>query len=284
VKLILYQVKGKVKDYVALQISNAILNGGLTVLLVVTIEWGVTGRLYAYSFSICFIGIIVLYTLYRDRILVFNFRKDYVIDALYFGIPLIPHTVGSLLLLTADRVIVNSSLGVSSAGIYMVAVQIALGVELLFVSLNKAFVPKLFEILKTQDIGGKIKIVKLTYGVFFVSIITVVTLYYSADTIIDMLVGERYNSAVPVLQLIFIMQGFHGMYYMVTNYLFYEKKNHYLALVTIVTGGLNVVCSLYLVQDYGMVGVAFSSAVMVAVQFIIVWYLAQKVHPMPWGL
>ncbi|GAK19361.1 hypothetical protein JCM19053_1575 [Vibrio sp. JCM 19053] len=45
---------------------------------------------------------------------------------------------------TFDRVVINDKLGASSAGIYMVAVQISMGLMVVFDSINKAFVPLAF--------------------------------------------------------------------------------------------------------------------------------------------
>lgn len=69
-------------------------------------------------------------------------------EAASFGVPLIPHIMGGFLLMTVDRAVIGSVLSLDAAGYYMVAAQIAGILGIALDSVNKAYVPWLFEKLK----------------------------------------------------------------------------------------------------------------------------------------
>jgi O-antigen/teichoic acid export membrane protein len=72
------------------------------------------------------------------------------------------------------------------------------------------------------------------------------------------------------------------MYYLVTNYLFYERKTHITASVTLLCGSIGVFLTWWLVSIYGLIGAGVGAAVSMFLQFVITWIMANKVHPMPW--
>ncbi|MDO1742120.1 oligosaccharide flippase family protein, partial [Escherichia coli] len=56
-----------------------------------------------------------------------TFNISYIKDALKFGIPLVPHIVGIFFLSAIDRILISGKLGIEEAGVYMLGVQLSLG-------------------------------------------------------------------------------------------------------------------------------------------------------------
>lgn len=282
IRLGLWQVQGFAKKYGVLQVLSAVFNGLVSLLLVVHFLKGLDGRLWGISLTFVVFGFISIFWLYLDGFIKLKARRDYLIDALKFGVPLIPHVLGAFLLLMADRFIINDNLGPKSVGIYMVAVQISIGLQLINEAFNKAFVPWLFEHLKINSIEGKIKIVKITYSYFAVLILAIPVSYVFSPFIVELLAGPEFKDADEILPLLILAQVFHGMYYLVTNYLFYERKTHITASVTLLCGSIGVFLTWWLVSIYGLIGAGVGAAVSMFLQFVITWIMANKVHPMPW--
>ena len=69
---------------------------------------------------------------------------------------------------------------------------------------------------------------------------------------------------------------------MMVNYMFYAEKTQLISAVTISVAILNITLSIYLIEDYGILGPAFASAITFFVQFIVTWYVSNKIYPMPW--
>lgn len=280
-----WQVRKKAKQYGYLAVSESTVNMGFSLLLLVVFKLGADSRVIAQLLA-CFISFIIsLYLLYKDNLIsIFVWNKSYIKEALAFGVPLLPHTFGLFLIAMTGRFVINNYLGLSEAGIYMVAVQLSTSMSIVFDAINKAYIPWLFERLKHAGNQEKRRIVRNTY-VYFIAILIIVTFaFVLGPFIITLIAGEKYKSAGDVIGWLCLGQAFGGMYLMVTNYNFYAKKTKNLAIVTIATGIINVPLLLIFVNKFGIVGAGISFAIAKFLQFSMTWFLANRAVYMPWNL
>ena len=225
---------------------------------------------------------VALFLLYREGLLGFAWRPAFLREILMFGVPLIPHSFGIFLLSSVDRFVINAGLGLEQVGIYMVAVQFASVMGLVFDAINNAYVPWLFERLKRNQIAEKRQIVHWTY-VYCLGLLCVVALaFVIGPPLVVLIAGEKYAAAGNVIGWLALGQAFHGMYLMVTNYIFYSKRTGLLSLSTITAGLINVGLLIILISFVGLKGAAIAFAVSMAIKFLLTWYVAQLRHPMPW--
>ena len=278
-----WQVRKKAKSYGALQVSRSLLNVSLSLLFVVVLLQGSDGRIAAQGIAVGVFSLLALWLLKRDRLLeFFCWRPDHIREALKFGVPLIPHVGGMFLLTTVDRFVINSELGLSQAGIYMVAVQFGMAVSLVFDSINKAYVPWLFERLKRDNKDEKRQIVRYTYAWYVFILFGAGVSFLVGPWLITFVAGDQYAKAGDVIGWLILGQVFHGMYLMVTNYVFFSKRTGLLSFVTILSGTLNIVMMFILIKNYGLQGAAYSFCIATALRFLLTWCVAQKRHAMPW--
>lgn len=278
-----WQVRKDAKKYGALQISQSLFNMLLSLILVILLLQGASGRISAQiCAAVLFAGIAVL-LLKKDKLLgFFYWRPDYIKEALKFGVPLIPHIGGIFLLNSVDRLVINTELGIADAGIYMVAVQLAGSIALIFDALNKAYVPWLYERLKRNQTKEMLQIVRFTYLWFFLILIGSGLGFVIGPWMISLIAGQQYVKAGDVIGWLLLGQAFGGMYLMVTNYIFYSKRTGLLSIATIFSGLLNILLLLVLIKILGLQGAAIAFAVAMFIRFLLTWWVAQKVHPMPW--
>ncbi|WP_372933131.1 lipopolysaccharide biosynthesis protein [Shewanella putrefaciens] len=138
-----WQVRGEAFKFGALQISNSLFNMGLSLLLVVALNLGAQGRVDAQVMAATLSALVAFYMLTKDKLVsLFSWRPDYLKQALEFGVPLVPHVFGFFLLSAVDRFVINQELGLAQAGIYMVAVQLSMALNIVFDAINKAYVWK----------------------------------------------------------------------------------------------------------------------------------------------
>ncbi len=175
----LYQVESKPFKYGILQLSQAVLNFALTLLLVVVFLYGWRGRLIAINLSLACIAAVILVLLYRNKFISFSFNRSYIRNILNFGVPLIPHALGAILLTQVDRYFISTYVSVEEVGIYSVAVQLTSMFTLLQQSFNNAYLPWVFRQLKEEDERAKVKIVSFTYGYFIFMVLAAILLYCS---------------------------------------------------------------------------------------------------------
>jgi O-antigen/teichoic acid export membrane protein len=281
-RLGLWQVQGKALAFGSLQVSLGVLNAAITLILVIPFGLGAEGRMAAILLAPLLLGCISIVLLRNDGLLDLRRSGPEMKEALAFGVPLAPHVLGLFLLSAGDRFVINSILGAESVGIYMVAMQISLGIGLVFDAFNKAFVPWLFARLKKDEQALRQQIVAITYSCFGGAFLLAGGLVFAGPILVYLLAGKDYHSALDYLGILAFGQAFHGLYLMVTNYAFYARKTGLLSLVTMLSGVLGIVLLWLVVPVWGLQGAAMAYLATMATRFLLTWGLAQYCHPMPW--
>ncbi len=282
VRLEQWQIRRQAISYGMLQISQSLLVMLLSLLLVVVLLWAAQGRILAHIWTVLAFMVIALYFLHKDKLLAFNDKWSRIREALAFGVPLIPHVAGSFLVSAVDRFVVNAELGLAQAGMYMVAVQFSSVMLLVFDAINKAYIPWLYERLQRNVHAEKQQVVRYTYLYFAVVLFIAALAFLVGPYFITLIAGERFSSAGDAIGWLALGQAFGGMYYMVTNYIFYSKRTGLLSLSTITAGLVNVALLLVLIKPFGIVGAAQAFCIAMAMRFLLTWAVAQRRHPMPW--
>lgn len=278
-----WQIRNKSRLFGFLQVGGGVINMTLSIVFVVLLHKKGQGRIDAIVISSALSAIFSIVLLYRDKLVCFfSFRWGLIKEALVFGVPLLPHSLGMLLLTMSDRFIINNRLGVSDVAIYMVALQLSSVFVVMFDAINKAFVPWLFDGLKRDNQLEKTRIVKLTYLYMSALLIIALLAFFIAPYVVVLIAGEKYRAGGAIIGWICLGQVFSGMYLMVTNYIFYAKKTHYLSLTTIISGILGIALLFIGVEYYSLLGAAIAFACAKFIHFMLTFYVSSKTYPMPW--
>ncbi|MFZ7791693.1 lipopolysaccharide biosynthesis protein [Acinetobacter lwoffii] len=281
-QLTVWVVKGEAIKYGALQISNTALNAFLSLFFIFIIGMLWEGRLLGQAIAISIFGLLSVFLLYKQNL----FKKPSTLkldmqDALKFGLPLIPHVIGAFAIYSMDRVIITNFLGVVAVGIYMVGVQLGQAMGLFADSFNKVFSPWLMKSLSNEDID-KLAMVKKTYLSMFLILCVGMLWAVIATYFLPYIVGSEFQESKPIIWIICLGFSLQGLYYLVTNYIFFTKKTKLLAMITFTSGLVNIPLTYMLVKYYGIEGAAYSFLCVQVLFFMSVWYLSAKVYPMPW--
>ncbi|WP_271008555.1 lipopolysaccharide biosynthesis protein [Paucibacter sp. B51] len=268
--------------FAGLRLFQALLDAAASIALVIGAGLAWQGRLTGIALASLAAAVLAGGVLMRGGWIRGPVSREYVSNAMRFGLPLVPHALGGLLTSILDRFLLSNLLGVGSTGVYMVALQIGMVLGLFTDSFNRAYAPWLIERLQHQDPRRDIKIVRFSYGYFaFVTIVAVIT-SVAAPVVIPILVGAQFARAAEVVGYMAFGYAFGGMYYMVTNYVFFAGRTTRLAIVTFCGGALNVAASYFLIQRNGVVGAAQGFMLSQAFVFLGTWRLAHQSRPMPW--
>jgi len=279
--LAIYQARMKAKEYAILQIGQSLLNVLFTILFVVIIGFKWEGRLLSQFLTVFIFGIfsfIIIYKYWTE----WSINKNYIKHALKFGVPLMPHTIGGMLMVSTDRFIITNILGLKEAGIYTAGLQVGMIIQLFADSFSRAYAPWLFEKLNQNYYNTKIKIVKFTYIYFIVIILFALILAISAPFLMKLLVGKSFYESSSVVLWIALGGAFNGMYYMVTNYIFYAYKTYLLTWITLFSGLINVPLTYLLTKNFGIIGSGMSYSLVLFLFFLLTFILSAKVYKMPW--
>jgi len=282
--LVLWQVKIKPYAIGKYQIAQTLLNVGLSLWFVVGLGMAWRGRIEAQLFTAVTFAIIGLVILKKDGWLKFNINKNYIRNALCFGVPLVPHALGQVIMTMTDRFFITSMVGLNATGLYSVGYSFGMIIGFIESSFNQAYVPWLFERLKRNDDNTKRNIVKLTYAYFFFIILLALALSLVAPWFLSFFVGKKFVGAYIFVFWIALGYAFSGMYKMVANYIFFAEKTHILAWVTLFCAALNVVFNYFFIKQNGSVGAAQAACLTFFFTFVLTWVLSARVYKMPWLL
>lgn len=283
VRLALWQVAGEARKYGGFLVALSVVNAAISLVLILSAGLAWQGRAAGQSIAVASFGAMAAWLLARNGYLTFprQWRK-HTADALRFGVPLIPHVLGGMAIVAADRFVIMNQLGASEAGIYMVALQFAQAIGLATDSFNKAYAPWLMKRLASAPAVPRVTIVRGTYA-YFVVVLSGAWLYGSlAPALLHMMVGASFQASAPLIGMIALGYAFSGCYFMVTNYVFFENRTARIALITLATGLLNIALMYVLVERQGLQGAALAFMLTNACTFLATWWLAHRVHPMPW--
>lgn len=278
-----WQVRREVGRYGALQATDALVHAALALLLVVALLQGAAGRIMALVLGAAFLAVLALMLLKRAGLLrLAIWRPSALKEALAYGVPLVPHVAAGFVLLFADRLVVGAQLGLREAGLYMLAAQFAQAAGLLFDSVNKSYVPWLFERLPGNDPGQQRRIVRATYAWFALLLVAAGLAFAVGPWAVRVATAEQYVASGDLVGWLVLGQVFGGMYLMVTNYLFYAKRTGLLSAVTVASAAVHLALLLPLTRSFGAEGAAIAFALAMGVRFLLTWWAAQRSHPMPW--
>ncbi len=284
IALTLWQVEQRPIPYALFQTLQTALNVGLSLWFVMSFGWGWRGRLLAIIAASVIFGAISLFIVYRRWCGALTVRREYVRDALGFGVPLVPHSLGNWILNFIDRLFLASMVGVAATGVYTVGYQVGMVVGLVATSFNQAWSPFLFQKLTEDDPQSKIRIVRFTY-VYIVAITAfALLLSLAAPWLLALFVGPEFRGAYQYVFWVALGYAANGMYLMVAHYIFYVKKTHLLAGITFFSAIVNMVLDYVLIRAHGPIGAAQASAGSFFVSFVLTWILAARVYKMPWRL
>lgn len=282
VVLSIYKIKEEPLNYGKYQLFLTFVNLVLTLIFVILFNLNWQGRLEAIFLSYALFTFLGIFYLYKMKLIVFHIKMSYIQKALKLGTPLIIHVISGVLFMMSDRLFISYYLGNEELGIYSVGAQVAMIAMIIQQSFNQAWVPYFFKNLKIGKLENKIKIIKISYLAILFFILLPFIIELINPLLFHFFIDDKFSAAIIYVFWISVGYSFLGMYKVVTNYIFYEKRVKLLSLMTFTSLILNLILNYIFIHRYGSIGVAYATALTVAFFFIIAFILANYVHKMPW--
>lgn len=283
VVLSIWRMEEKALSYGIFRVARTIIELSIAVILITVFGLSFEGTIYALIYSYGAGAIVTIYILFRKGLLVNNIQKRHVMHLITYGLPLIPHVLGGVIVMYSDKLVLTYYHGLTSNGIYSVGFMVGQVIGLLQNSFNQAWVPWVFKKLKSGSHSEKLSVVKWTY-IYFIGILVITGLFYLCTPLIFYFLGKSYGAGMELVLWIALGFAFNGMYKMVGVYFFYEERTRPIALVSILTAVVNLGLILWWVPDYGYTGASVATMVALFLQFIATWIWSFSVTKMPWNL
>lgn len=246
------------KKFLKLSAFNSIFNIILSIILILTVveQQRYLGRIIGTAIPIIVIGIYIIIHFFRQEKPKIN--KMYWKYGLALSLPLIPHGVSQVVLASFDRIMIKNMVSDSAAGIYSFSYNIGMLMQVLYNSIETAWVPRLYEKMNVKDykfISEKSKIYLLVF-----SIITSLLLFITPEII--MLMGNKgYWEAKDCVFPIILSCYFYFLYCFFANIEYYYKKTKYIPIGTTIAAILNVILNYICIRKFGYIAAAYTTLV-----------------------
>ena len=193
--------------------------------------------------------------------------------ALAWGIPLLFHTVATVVLAQSDRILIRYMDSYSSAGIYAVATTIVSIPMVIQQSLAQAWIPWFYSKLEEKDYK-QIRWLNNRYILFYGAVIAGFMLV--APEVIRLFTEQSYWPAVYCLIPLAISVFAELLYGIPTNVEYYNKKTTYIMTATLITVALNLLLDIGFIKLFGYYGAAYATALSKLALFLMHLYYSRK--------
>lgn len=268
IPLVIYRVRQDAIKFVILGFSRTILTVGLTLYFLVVEERGLLGTFQAQLYVV--IPYAVIYLLIMQKYARWKVNWGYIKEGIKFSSPLIPGSICYILLSVSDRVILERNVNISELGVYNVACQLALVLNIIIQSGYKAIEPELFRRF------GQVKFYEFickTQSIFFCIIyVGALALCLFSQEFFMLMTSNAFHGGymlVPALIVGVIMTGQNVIY---GGVLQGERRTKVVGAATIVGAIISVLLNLSLIPVLGTYAAAITSSVSFFVMNLILFF------------
>lgn len=209
------------------------------------------------------VSVVVIETLFCGTIMVYQFIKgksfyvkEYWKYAVGFNLPLIPHYLSGSILNQGDRVMIDNIVGKSAVGIYSVAYNVGMLMQIFTNAINSAFTPWMYTSLRDK----KYKDIKKVSNLLLLLMAGLVWLLMAfAPEVVKLFASEAYYEAIYVIPPIAASVFFIFMYVLFSNLEFYFEKNKFIMIASIGAAVVNIALNAVFIPIFGYLAAGYTT-------------------------
>lgn len=176
------------------------------------------------------------------------FDKNYWLHAISFNVPLIPHYLSTVILSSADRIMIERMVGESEAGIYSLAYSISMIMTMFNTALMQTMEPWMFKKINDKKIED---IAKIAYPAFLIVAFVNIALMALAPEAVAIFAPKTYYDAIYVIPPVAMSVFFMFSFTFFAVFEFYYKKTKLISIATSAGAFLNIILNYIFIKLYG---------------------------------
>lgn len=265
------------QSFLKISAINALSNIILSIIFILTIfdSERYLGRIMGTAIPIILISIIISILFFKKAKP--TIKKEYTKYAFKYSLPIIPHGLSQIVLSQFDRIMINTMVGASQAGIYSFAYNIFSIVSVTGASIDQVWQPWFYEKMAEKNLRAiyhRANELIIGMGILISCIILV------SPEIIHVLGTEAYDEAKYVVIPILIGGYFTFLYNIPASVEYYYAKTKFIAVGTMLAALLNILLNSLVIPIYGYVAAAYTTLVTYFLYFlfhsILAFYIEKK--------
>lgn len=261
------------KSYVLVAAFNALLNIGLSILLILTLFQGerFVGRVYGTVAPLALLTGYIYVKFWRKNAPRINL--EYWKFGISYSLPLIPHAISQVILNQFDRVMINEMKGAVYAGIYSFAYNVFMIISVVMYSLDNVWSPWFYENYQKGN-EAQIKSRSTLYASGML-ILSVAVMLISPELVIILGTEEYYDAKYSVIPV--CAGGYFMFLYTIPSQVeYYLGKTYYVAMGTALAAVLKLGLNIYCIPRYGYISAAYTTEFTYMVYFALHYYIARR--------
>ncbi|MEO1559366.1 MAG: oligosaccharide flippase family protein, partial [Cyanobacteria bacterium J06632_19] len=139
INLTVLRMKGEAITFGIFEISNTLVNLGLSVILLIQFNYGWESRAIGITFAYFLFALLALKVLANKRYLKFTYDAQETRAILKLSLPLVPHALGGIVIAVSDRLFIEKMVDLKTVGIYTVGYMFGMIVMLFTEAFVKAW-------------------------------------------------------------------------------------------------------------------------------------------------
>lgn len=184
-------------------------------------------------------------------------NSAYFNSAFKWGIPLLFHTLSTVVMTQSDRILIKYIIGYSEVGIYAIAVTLLTIPSVIRESITNAGTPWIYEQYANNNYG-KVKKLNNKYLILFMVITCSFILIVPELT--KIISEQSYWDSMYCLIPLSLSVFAELMYSMPVSVEYYHKKTNYIMAGTILATVVNIILDIAFIAVFGIVGAAYATS------------------------
>ena len=202
------------------------------------------------------------------------FSAKYWRYAILFNLPLVPHYLSGIVLLSADRIMIQKIVGMSEAGIYNLAYSISQIMAMVNDSLNKTMSPWLYQKIREKRYEDMPQVV---YTCLLLIAAANLTLIAVAPEIVYIFAPSEYRDAIYVIPPVAMSVFVNYLCLCFAPFEFYFEKRIWTTIGTFISAVSNVILNYIFIRLFGYQAAGYTTLVCYSVNSAMHYYFMRKV-------
>lgn len=259
--------------YVVISLSGMLCSLALNIYLVAILKIGIKGVLFSSLFSAILMSLI--FAPYLWSRLKFKYSLNTLKEMLNFGLPLVPASLGSFVLIYADMFFLKHFSTLENVGIYSLAYKFGALVLVLIVNpFDATWAPLKYKAVMEKD-ADRIYANVLTYFCF-VAVFLALGISVLIKDVLTLISGQGYLSAYKYVGFIAFSYVLYGLYRVVCLGIDIAKKTRIRAVIVVLSACINLILNYILIPRFYVFGAANATLLSYVFMVVATYLAAQK--------
>ena len=176
--------------------------------------------------------------------------------ATLYNLPLIPHYLSQIVLNSADRIMIDSLVGDSEAGIYSLAYSVSSIMVLFNTALSQTIGPWLYQKIKDHKAE---EMAPIGYTTVVVIAAVNLLLIILAPEAVAIFAPKTYYDAIWIIPPVAMSALFLYSYDLFAKFAFYYEKTFFVMIISVIGAGLNIVLNYIFIPLYGYIAAGYTT-------------------------